>query len=90
MRDVDLNLPSDVNVQYYIAHDFHYSTYVNECFSDEYFSILHCNIGSLTANFDSLQTMLSNLCFPLSILGLNEIKLKVSQDLLCNTNLSGY
>ena len=89
MRDVDLNLPSNVNVQHYIAHDFHYSPYVNECFSDEYFSIVHCNIRSLTGNFDNLQTMLSNLYFPLSIVGLTEIKLKVGQDLLSNTNLSG-
>ena len=59
MGDGDLNLPSDVNVQYYIARDFYYSPYVNECFSDEYFSILHCNSSSLTANFDNLQTMLS-------------------------------
>ena len=90
MRDVDLNLPSDVNVQYYIAHDFCCSPNVNECFSDEYFSILHCNIRSLTVNFDNLQTMLSNLYFPLSIVGLTEIKLKVGQDLLSNTNFLGY
>ena len=70
-------------------HDFHYSPCVHECFSDEYFSILHCNIRSLTANFDNLQTMLSNLYFPLSIVGLSEIKLNVGQDLLSNTNLSG-
>ena len=89
MRDVDLSLPSDVNVQYYIAHDLHYSPYVNECFSDEYLSILHCNIRNLTANFDNLQTMLSNLYFPLSIVGLTEIKLIVGQNLLSNTYLLG-
>ena len=77
-------------VQYYITHDFYYSPNVNECFSDEYFSILYCYIRSLTDNFGKLQTMLSNLYFPLSIVGLTEITLKVGQDLLLNSNLVGY
>ena len=34
--------------------------------------------------------MLSNLYFPLLRVGLTEIKIKVGQDLLPNTNLSGY
>ena len=42
MRDIDLNLSSEVNFQYYTAYDFHDNPYVNECFSDQYFSILQC------------------------------------------------
>ena len=53
MRDVYLSLPSDEKFQYYSAHDCHESLYVNECFSDEYFSILHCNIWQLIlTNFE--------------------------------------
>ena len=58
------------------SHEFHDDHYINEYFSDECFSALHCNIRSLPASFDNLQHMLSGLYLPFSILGLTEIKLK--------------
>ena len=51
---------------------------------------VHCNIRSLSANFDNLQHMLSELYLPFSIVGLTEIKLKVDQSFLANIEMLGY
>ena len=78
-RLVDLHLPYDMSFQYYNSHDFHYNHCINEYLSDKGFSALHCNIRNLSANFDNLQHMLSELYLPFSIVSLTEIKLKVDQ-----------
>ena len=89
--DVDLHLPYDMSFQYDNSHEFHdISHYVNEYFSDKCFSALHCNIKSLSANFDNLQHMLSELYLPFSIVGLTEIKLKADQSFLPNIEMPGY
>ena len=51
---------------------------------------VHCNIRSLSANFDNLQHMLSELYLPFSIVGLTEIKLNVDQSFLPNIEMPGY
>lgn len=57
--DVDYNMPSDMNFRYYSTHDFHSDRTVNECSSEpKSFSVLHCNIRSLAANYDNLLHML--------------------------------
>jgi len=45
---------------------------------------------SLQAYFDALVNMLSELYFPISVLGVTETKLKNDQDALVNVNLTGY
>ena len=79
-----------MSFQYYNTHEFHDNYYINEYFSDKCFSALHCNIRILTANFDNLQHMLSELHLPFSIVGLTEIKLKVDQNFLSNVEIPGY
>ena len=76
--------------QYYNSREFHDNHYINEYFSDKCFSALHCNIRSLSANFDNLQHMLSELYLPFSIVGLNEIKLQADQSFLPNIEMPGY
>ena len=54
------------------------------------FSIINCNIRSLSTNFDSLTNMLSNLYFSFSLIGLTETKIKSDQTQIVNTDLPGY
>ena len=44
----------------------------------------------MQAYFDALVNMLSELYFPISVLGVTETKLKNDQDALVNINLTGY
>ena len=65
--------------------------HVCECLSNPgSFSALHCNIRSLSANYDNLVKMLSALYFPFSLIGLSEIKLREGQDPLTNIQLTAY
>ena len=64
---------------------------INECLlSGQSFSLINCNIRSLSANFDKLSNMLSELYFPFSLIGLTEIKQKIDQPPISNTDLCGY
>ena len=58
--DVDLNFPTHINSKYYTPHELHSSPDICNL-SDKSLSFLHCNIRSLSANFQNLQHMLSNL-----------------------------
>ena len=89
--DVDLNMPSDHNFNYYSPHDFHSNHDIIECSSNpQSFSALNCNIRSLAANYDNLLQMLSELDFSFSLIGLSETKLKVDNDYVANVNICGY
>ena len=89
--DIDLQLPSDRNFKYYSPHDFHSNYDINECFkNNRCFSTIHCNIRSLSANFDNLLNMLSELYYSFSLIGLTETKFKVGQPEVTNTNILGY
>jgi hypothetical protein len=54
------------------------------------FSILNCNIRSLSANFDALVNLISELYFPFSVIGMSETKIKVDRDLITNVDIPGY
>ena len=58
--------------------------------SKKAFSIIHCNIRSLSANFDSLSTLLSDLQHNFSIIGISETRLLVGRDQITNTSIPGY
>ena len=51
----------------------------------------HCKIRSLSANFDNLLNMISELCYSFSLIGLIEtIKFKVDQPHISNIDILGY
>ena len=88
--DADVQLPTQTNFKYYTTHDFHNSYEVQSSFSKNSFSSIHCNIRSLAANFDNLTNMLEELQHPFSLIGLTETKIKIDQNQITNTKLSGY
>ena len=59
------------------------------CLSNNAF-FLNCNVRSIQANIHNLINMLSELYFPLSIIGLTETKLKIDQEEILNINIPGY
>ena len=67
--DADLNMPLENNFCFYSTHDFHSNYDINKCLlSGQSFSLISCNIRSLSANYDKLSNMLSELYFPFSLL----------------------
>lgn len=83
-------MPSDSNFNHFTTHDFHANKDIVDCLSTNAFSSLNCNIRSLQANVDNLIYMLSELYFPLSLIGLTETKKKIDQDVILNINIPGY
>lgn len=88
--DIDIHMPSDLNFNYFTTHDFHANEDIINCLTSNSLSFLNCNIRSLQANFDNLVNMLSELYFPISVVGVTETKLKNDQDALLNINIIGY
>jgi hypothetical protein len=88
--DVDLQMPLEQNFKYYTTHDFHDNYYIKESPSEKSLSILNRNIRSLSANFDILVHLLSELDFSFSVVGLTEVKTKVNKQLISNVNIPGY
>ena len=89
--DADLNMPLENNFCFYSTHDFHSNYDINECLlSGQSFSLIYCNIRSLSSNYDKLSNMLSELYFPLSLIGITKIKHKIDQTPVSNTDLCGY
>ena len=86
--DIDQNLPTLTNFDYYSPHDFHSSIPLN-C-NTKSFSIFHLNIRSLSANFDYFNQLLCDLGFLFSIIGITETKIKVDSFSTFNADLSGY
>ena len=86
-----LNMPLDNNFCFYSTHDFHSNYDINKCLlSGQSFSLINCNIRSLSANFHKLSNMLSELYFPFSLIGHTEIKQKIDQPPISNSDLCGY
>ena len=51
--DADLNMPLDSNFGFFSTHDFHNNYDISECLlNDQSFSLINCNIRSLSVNFD--------------------------------------
>lgn len=90
--DADLHMQSDVNFNCYDIHNFHADPEVADCFNENCFSAIHCNIRSLSANYDKLESMLVELYHPFSIIGLTETKIKTNQDntSVLNIIMPGY
>ena len=72
--DAELHMQSDVNFNYYDVHNFHADPEIANCLNQNCFSVIHCNIRSLAANYDKLENMLVELYHLFSILGLTETK----------------
>ena len=85
-------MPLDNNFCFNSTHDFHSNYDINDdcLLSGQSFSLINCNIRSLSTNFDKLSNMLSELYFPFSLIGLTEIKQKIDQPSILNTDLCGY
>ena len=84
-------MPNAKNFNYYTAHDFHSNQDIIECYNGKNsFSVLNCNIRSLSANFDNFVNMLSELHYPFSFIGLTETKIKSGHDPVMNCELPGY
>ena len=83
-------MPSDINFDYFTTHDFHSNQDIINCLSSTSLSFLNCNIRSLQANFDNLVNMLSELYYPISVIGVTEKKLKNDREILLNINITGY
>ncbi len=88
--DADLHMPLEQNFQYYTSHKFHDNHHIKDCFSTKSFSVLNCNIRSLSANFNTLAQMLSELYFSFSIIGLTEIKIRKNEAPITNIDIPGY
>ncbi len=54
------------------------------------FSVLHSNVRSLSANYDTLSALLSNLNFKFSVIGLTETKISMQKSLVSNVSIDGY
>ena len=84
-------MPLDNNFGFYSSHSFHSNYEITECLlSDQSFSLTNCNIRSLSANFEKMSNMLSELYFSFSLIGLTVIKQKIGQSPISNTDLYGY
>jgi hypothetical protein len=84
-------MPYDINFNYYNSHEFHDNPDIAHCLEgNSSFSVLNCNIRSLSANFDTFNNMLKDMYFKFSITGLTEIKLKINQDPITKCDLLGY
>ena len=57
---------------------------------DKSISFLHCNIRSLSANFENLQHMLNTLNHPFKIIGLSQTWISFNKDALANLFLPGF
>ena len=86
---MDNNILYDKNFDYYTPHEFHSEVCIRDEISKKPFSI-HCNIWSLSANFDSLSTLLSDFQHNFSIIGISETRLLVGRDQIANTSIPGY
>lgn len=71
--DIDLQLPSLTNFDYYSTHEFHSSKDIQSTICPQAFSALR----SIEANFDAFHQMLSDMNHPFLITGLSETKIKV-------------
>ncbi|XP_048586388.1 uncharacterized protein LOC125568354 [Nematostella vectensis] len=87
--DLDINIPSQINSKYYSPHEFH-SSYELSNLSDKSLSLLHCNIRSISKNFDKLQDMLSTLNHPFKLIALSETWHSDCREHIANCSLPGF
>jgi hypothetical protein len=87
--DIEENLIPQVNFKYYTVDDFNSRNEIAEKV-DSFFSVFHCNIRSLGANFDMLTTLLSSIQYKFSVIGLTETRIVQNKKIITNTDLLGY
>ena len=88
--DVENFIPTNANFTYYSTGDFLRNDDIQSCSSGNSLSFLHSNVRSVSANYDSLFHMLSELSFPFSIIGVTETKILTDVDKTTNTDIEGY
>lgn len=88
--DVDEQLPVATNFNYYSTHSFHSDQEIQLSCTNKSFSVLHHNIRSLEANFDSFSQLLNDLKLSFSVIGLSETRLIKNKDHINNINIPGY
>lgn len=89
-NDPESNIPSKVNFDYYSPHNFHSSPDIQNSAAQIHISFLNCNIRSISANFDHLTQMLSDLNYHFNVIGLTETWLQSSVHNPTNLNIPGY
>lgn len=87
--DIEENFIPQVNFKYYNTNEFRRSSKINQTV-DSFFSVFHCNIRSLGANFDMLTALLSCIQYKLRVLGLTETRILKIKNIVTNTDLPGY
>ena len=76
--DVNMNLTSNVDFNYYSIDNFNDSQNIQQIIAEpENFCVLNSNIRSLSANIDNLTKMLSDLSCKFNIIGLSETKIRL-------------
>lgn len=71
--DTDNNVLSDINFDYYFPYEFYNDMFVKNSLSNNPFSVFHCNVRSLSANYDSLMTLLADVQHSFSVIGLSRL-----------------
>ena len=88
--DADLHFPFENNFDYYTIDDFNNSDTIKDSLSRKAFTALHCNIRSLSANYDNLHHLLEETNCSFSLIGLSETKFVKNKENFVNVNIMGY
>ena len=88
--DVEDNLLPDITFNYYSTSEFQNASNIGQIESESSFSLLHCNIRSLSANHGSLITLLSDLNFEFDVIGISETKIIFHKDPIINISMHDY
>ena len=88
--DVERNVIEEVNFGNYTPQQFEEKINGNDSYYKNNFSVFHCKVRSLSANYDDLYKLLTYLAFPFSIIGLSETKILHDVRQISNTDIFGY
>ena len=80
----------EVNFGYYTSQQFEENISGNDSYYKNNFSAFHCNVRSLSANYNDLYKLLTDLAFPISIIGLSGTKILHDVRQISNTDILGY
>ena len=89
-HDVENHLLPEVNFKYYSTTEFHNVQSISWVTIGSLFSVLHCNVRSLSANHDSLMSLLSDLDFEFDVIGISETKIMQGKDPITNISMPDY
>ena len=88
--DIDNNLLPQIDFKYYSVNEFNNQVSSSLESLDHTFSLFHCNIRSLSANFDNLITLLSEVKISFNIIGISETKIIADKDPVLNIQIPNY